>query len=89
MKDEITYCPKTGRRHRTFTIDLTQDWEAIDKEIDEMVEAMEETDDNDEEDCPDCEGTGVIQGWAGTYGTGDCGGPTEDECRRCGGTGYL
>jgi len=43
----------------------------------------------DEEECPDCEGTGVIQGWAGTYGSGDCGGPTEDECATCCGTGVL
>ena len=43
----------------------------------------------DDEECPDCEGTGVIQGWAGTYGSGDCGGPTEDECETCCGTGVL
>ena len=47
MKKEITFCPKTGRPQRTFTIDLTQDQEDVDKEIDELVNFILALENND------------------------------------------
>ena len=44
MKDKITYCPETGKRRRSFTIDLTQDEEAILAEIAKVFKEMKGTD---------------------------------------------
>ena len=45
MKDKITYCPETGKRQRSFTIDLTQDQETIDAEIAKVFKEMKGADD--------------------------------------------
>ena len=45
MKDKITYCPEPGKRQRSFTIDLTQGWEAIDDELAKVLKEIKATDD--------------------------------------------
>ena len=45
--------------------------------------------DEDEEYCPECDGSGVVTGYNGVYGTSSCTGPTEEICTECGGTGVV
>lgn len=46
-----------------------------------------DVEEEEDEPCPECEGSGIISGFIGTFGTLDCHGPSESECWDCNGTG--